>query len=120
MRTIGRAIQKFLTIIVILLILGTIGIFVYPSVADKTELDDKAVAFLAKQADKLVEETTEDTNEGEEVGKEDTFDSTTETEEIFISTPTGKTTVDDMVRDDSRTQTWTAEEKDELKIEVML
>ena len=67
MRAIGKFIQKILTIIVILLILFTIGIFVYPQVADKTELDDKAVSFLAKQTDKLVEETVDGSNEGTEV-----------------------------------------------------
>ena len=104
MKKLGKLVQKILTIIVVLLILGTIGIFVYPSIADKTELDDKAVSFLAKQADKLVEETTEASNEGEEVGTEATVDGEIEegdiiTEEIVVS----------------RTQTWTAEEKEALK-----
>ena len=90
MKKLGKLVQKILTIIVILLILGTIGIFVYPSIADKTELDDKAVSFLAKQADKLVEETTEVSNEGEEVGTEVTVDGGIEdgdiiTEEITLS-----------------------------------
>ncbi len=111
MRTIGRAIQKLLTIIVVLLILGTIGIFVYPSVADKTELDDKAVSFLAKQADKLVEETTEVTNEGEEV----TAEGTVITEEIVVSGQEERAPIDEVARDDSRTQTWTAEQKESLK-----
>ena len=111
MRTIGRAIQKFLTIIVVLLILGTIGIFVYPSVAEKTELDDKAVSFLAKQADKLVEETTEATNEGEEV----TAEGTVLTEEIIVSGQEERAPIEEVARDDSRTQTWTTEEKEALK-----
>lgn len=111
MRTIGRAIQKFLTIIVVLLILGTIGIFVYPSVAEKTELDDKAVSFLAKQADKLVEETTEATNEGEEVISEGTV----LTEEIIVSGQEERAPIEEVARDDSRTQTWTTEEKEALK-----
>lgn len=111
MRTIGRAIQKFLTIIVVLLILGTIGIFVYPSVAEKTELDDKAVSFLAKQADKLVEETTETTNEGEEV----TAEGTVLTEEIIVSGQEERAPIEEVARDDSRTQTWTTEEKEALK-----
>ncbi len=111
MRTIGRAIQKFLTIIVVLLILGTIGIFVYPSVAEKTELDDKAVSFLAKQADKLVEETTEATNEGEEV----TAEGTVLTEEIIVSGQEERAPIEEVARDDSRTQTWTMEEKEALK-----
>lgn len=111
MRTIGRAIQKFLTIIVVLLILGTIGIFVYPSVAEKTELDDKAVSFLAKQADKLVEETTETTNEGEEV----TAEGAVLTEEIIVSGQEERAPIEEVARDDSRTQTWTTEEKEALK-----
>ena len=111
MRTIGRAIQKFLTIIVVLLILGTIGIFVYPSVAEKTELDDKAVSFLAKQADKLVEETTETTNEGEEV----TAEGTVLTEEIIVSGQEERAPIEEVARDDSRTQTWTTVEKEALK-----
>lgn len=111
MRTIGRAIQKFLTIIVVLLILGTIGIFVYPSVAEKTELDDKAVSFLAKQADKLVEETTETTNEGEEA----TAEGTVLTEEIIVSGQEERAPIEEVARDDSRTQTWTTEEKEALK-----
>ena len=111
MRTIGRAIQKFLTIIVVLLILGTIGIFVYPSVAEKTELDDKAVSFLAKQADKLVEETTEATNEGEEA----TAEGTVLTEEIIVSGQEERAPIEEVARDDSRTQTWTMEEKEALK-----
>lgn len=117
MKKIGKLIQKLLTIIVVLLILGTIGIFVYPSIADKTELDDKAVSFLAKQADKLVEETTEGTNEGEEVGVEDSeiADGDVIAEEIVVSKPADKASVEEAVCDDSRTQTWTAEEKEALK-----
>ena len=111
MRTIGRAIQKFLTIIVVLLILGTIGIFVYPSIADKTELDDKAVSFLAKQADKLVEETTQAGSEGEEVGVEGTVVA----EEVVVSVQEERTPIEEVERDDSRTQTWTTEEKEALK-----
>ena len=119
MKKIGKLIQKILTIIVVLLILGTIGIFVYPSIADKTELDDKAVSFLAKQADKLVVETTE-ANEGEEVGTEGStedgiIDEETIDEEIIISRPADETSIEEAVRDDSRTQTWTAEEKEALK-----
>ncbi len=112
MKAIGRVIQKILTIIVILLILGTIGIFLYPKYADKTELDDKAVSFLAKQADKLVEETTEASNEGEEVGA---GEGEIITEEIVVSQPVDAVTIEEAVKDDSRTQTWTDAEKEELK-----
>lgn len=120
MKKIGKLIQKILTIIVVLLILGTIGIFVYPSIADKTELDDKAVSFLAKQADKLVEETTEGMDEGEEVGtdavvKEGITEEDTIAEEIVLSNPEKGTSMEEILRDDSRTQTWTAEEKEALK-----
>ena len=116
MKKLGKLIQKILTIIVILLILATIGIFVYPSIANKTELDDKAVSFLAKQADKLVVETTEASNEGEEVGAEDGItDDDAIVEEITVSKPAGEASIEEAVRDDSRTQTWTAEEKEALK-----
>lgn len=125
MKTIGKVIQKILTIIVILLILFTIGIFVYPQIADKTELDDKAVSFLAKQADKLVEETTESSNEGEEVGTdsdledgnvEDIFDEQeNEAEVITVSRPSDEASIEEAVKDDSRTQSWSSEEKEELK-----
>jgi len=120
LKKLGKLVQKLLTIIVILLILGTIGIFVYPSIADKTELDDKAVSFLAKQADKLVEETTEAGGEGEEVGTEAVMDGEIAqgdiiTEEIVVSKPSDEASIDEVVQDDSRTQTWTAEEKEALK-----
>lgn len=123
MKTIGKVIQKILTIIVILLILFTIGIFVYPQIADKTELDDKAVSFLAKQADKLVEETTESANEGEEAGAESGNDEVTDSlleqenaaEVITVSRPADEASIEEAVKDDSRTQTWSAEEKEELK-----
>lgn len=120
MKKLGKLVQKILTIIVVLLILGTIGIFVYPSIADKTELDDKAVSFLAKQADKLIEETTEAGGEGEEVGTGESTDGEMSdediiVEEIVVSKPADDTTIDEVVRDDSRTQTWTAEEKEALK-----
>ena len=120
MKKLGKLVQKILTIIVILLILGTIGIFVYPSIADKTELDDKAVSFLAKQADKLVEETTEAGSEGEEVGTEvnadgEMADEDSVIEEVVVSKPADEASVEEVVQDDSRTQTWTAEEKEALK-----
>ena len=119
MKAIGKVIQKILTIIVILLILFTIGIFVYPQIADKTELDDKAVSFLAKQADKIVEETTESNNEGEEVGTQEeaegVADEESTAEVITISDTSKETTVDEIIKDDSRTQTWSAEEKEALK-----
>lgn len=125
MKTIGKVIQKILTIIVILLILFTIGIFVYPQFADKTELDDKAVSFLAKQADKLVEETTEAYGEGEDVGAEndseggnaeDVLDGQEiEDEVINVSRPNDEASIEEAVKDDSRTQSWSQEEKEELK-----
>ena len=125
MRTIAKVIQKILTIIVILLILFTIGIFVYPQIADKTELDDKAVSFLAEQTDKLVEETTESFDEGEEVGTDGESEDATESDDsdgqeeiaevITISRPSDEASIEEAVKDDSRTQTWTDEEKDALK-----
>ncbi len=120
MKKLGKLVQKILTIIVVLLILGTIGIFVYPSIADKTEMDDKAVSFLAKQADKLVEETTEAGSEAEEVGTEvnadgEMADEDNVIEEVVVSKPADGASIEEVVQDDSRTQTWTAEEKEALK-----
>jgi len=120
LKTIGKVIQRILTIIVILLIIFTIGIFVYPQIADKTELDDKAVSFLAEHADKLVEETTEDSAEGEEVGTSNDLEDALgeqgiETEIITVSKPNDEASIDEVVKDDSRTQSWSAEEKEELK-----
>lgn len=121
MRAIGKFIQKLLTIIVILLILFTIGIFVYPQIADKTELDDKAVNFLAMQADKLVEETADGSNEGTEVGAIEESEDGEEEEAIFesemitVSRPNDEVSIEEALKDDSRTQSWSAEEKEELK-----
>ena len=70
MKKIGRFIQKILRIVIILLILGTICIFVYPKVADQTEVDDKVVNFLA--------EKTAPTIEGGEVGTENQGEDSTE------------------------------------------
>ena len=70
MKKIGRFIQKILRIVIILLILGTICIFVYPKVADQTEVDDKVVNFLA--------EKTAPTVEGGEVGTENQSEVSTE------------------------------------------
>lgn len=119
MRAIGKFIQKILTIIVILLILFTIGIFVYPQVADKTELDDKTVSFLAEQADKLVEETADGSDGEIEVGgtevSENEEGNPSESEMITVSRPNDEGSIEEAVKDDSRTQSWSAEEKEELK-----
>lgn len=121
MKKIGKVIQKILNIVLILLILGTIGIFVYPKIAEKTELDDKAVSFLAEQADKLApEETTEGSDEGEEVGTEDSSEEgveieDTEVEETAVSKPATEEDIAEAVKDDSRTQTWSDEDKEALK-----
>lgn len=119
MRAIGKFIQKILTIIVILLILFTIGIFVYPQVADKTELDDKTVSFLAEQADKLVEETADGSDGEIEVGgtevSENEEGNPSESEMITVSRPNDEASIEEAVKDDSRTQSWSAEEKEELK-----
>ena len=119
MRAIEKFIQKILTIIVILLILFTIGIFVYPQVADKTELDDKTVSFLAEQADKLVEETADGSDGEIEVGgtevSENEEGNPSESEMITVSRPNDEASIEEAVKDDSRTQSWSAEEKEELK-----
>ncbi len=59
MKKIGKLIQKILILLLFLLILTTIGIFTYPKFADKTEVDDKIVTFLAGHTS---------TEEGGEVG----------------------------------------------------
>lgn len=119
MRAIGKFIQKILTIIVILLILFTVGIFVYPQVADKTELDDKAVDFLAKQAEKLVEEKADSSNGEIEAGGLDESEvgegNLSESEMVNVSRPNDEASIEEAVKDDSRTQSWSAEEKEELK-----
>lgn len=125
MKKIKNIIQKFLIIVLILLILGTVGIFVYPEIADKTELDDKAVSFLAEQTDKLTaDETTEALNEGEEVGTEDSSEDGSEEaleeadtveEESEESGQADTVTIEEAVKDDSRTQTWSDEDKEALK-----
>ncbi len=77
MKKIGRFIQKILGIIIFLLILFTIGIFVYPKIADKTEADDKIVSFLADKVTPTVE--------GGEVSTEDGY--TVSQNEIEIILP---------------------------------
>ena len=108
MKKIGRFIQKILGIIILLLILATIGIFIYPNIADGTDIDDKIVSFLADHspyADKSVSEN----NMGTEVG---TGISGNEiVSEIILP---GKE-VEVQIKDDSRTQTWSDEDKKALK-----
>lgn len=62
MKKIGKLTQKILIAVLILLILGTIGILVYPKIADQTDLDDKAVNFLAGKATAESEETVPENN----------------------------------------------------------
>lgn len=141
MKKIGKGIQKLLSIIAVLLIIGTIGIFVYPVIEDKTELDDKAVSFLAKQADKLeweTEEATEgmDSLEAEMSKVDEEMDDSENTEgedgspvqlieneqedptieEVVANTAGTASSGDTEVKkDDSRAQTWSQEEKEALK-----
>lgn len=108
MKKIGRAITKFLGIIILLLILATIGIFVYPKIADKTETDDKLVSFLAEHAP--------GPTEGEEVGTENTGTEVGVSENSTVSEIVlPEEEVEVQVKDDSRTQTWSEEEKKALK-----
>ena len=58
-----------------------------------------------------MEETTETTNEGEEV----TAEGAVLTEEIIVSGQEERAPIEEVARDDSRTQTWTTEEKEALK-----
>ena len=107
MKKIGRAITKFLGIIIFLLILATIGIFIYPKIAGGTEVDDKIVSFLAKHAPGPAEgeEVGVSGNSGTEVGVSENIS------EIILP----EEEVEVLVKDDSRTQTWSDEEKKALK-----
>ena len=107
MKKIGRAITKFLGIIVLLLILGTIGIFVYPKFADNTEVDDKVVSFLAKHAPGPIE--------GEEVGTENNEPNEVLEPSTVSEIVLPQKEVEVQIKDDSRTQTWSDEEKKALK-----
>jgi hypothetical protein len=67
-----------------------------------------------------VEETIEAGNEGEEVGTEvradgEIADEDSIIEEVVVSKPADGASIEEVVQDDSRTQTWTAEEKEALK-----
>ncbi len=137
MKKIGKGIQKLLSIIVVLLILGTIGIFAYPAIADKTELDDKAVSFLAKQADKIEWETEEETtlvNAEESTSELEAGDSVEDNSPVqLIANEQETPTIEEVVvgsnsnkgkdssnntenpKDDSRAQNWSQEEKEALK-----
>lgn len=59
MKKIGRFIQKIAFILIFLLILCTIAIFLYPKIADKTNVDDQIVQFLSTQASSTENETPE-------------------------------------------------------------
>jgi len=108
LKKIGRAITKFLGIIILLLILATIGIFVYPKIAGNTEVDDKIVSFLAEHAPGPAE--------GEEVGAENTgTDAGVSENSTFSEIVLPKEEVEVQIKDDSRTQTWSEEEKQALK-----
>ena len=110
MKKIGRAITKFLGIVILLLILITIGIFSYPKFAAGTDIDDKVVSFLAEHAPNPTAESDESGNNmGEEVGvgvsgNDITSDIVLPEEEVEVQ-----------VKDDSRTQTWSEDEKKALK-----
>ncbi len=108
MKKIGRAITKFLGIIIFLLILATIGIFVYPKIASNTEVDDKIVSFLSEHAPGPIE--------GEEVGTENTGTEVGVSGNSIVSEIVlPKEEVEVQLKDDSRTQTWSEEEKQALK-----
>lgn len=111
MKKIGRFIQKILGFIIILLILGTICIFVYPQIKDKTEVDDKVVAFLTERAPSA--------EEGGEVGTEGTSDSVSgnsvSENTIIVETVLPSEEVEVVYKDDSRAQTWSDEDKRALK-----
>lgn len=109
MKKIGRFIQKILGIVIILLILGTIGIFVYPKVADQTDVDDKVVNFLAEQ--------TNPTVEGGEVGAEGTTEDSTEEISTIVENEVilPEKEVEVQYKDSYLVQTLSDEEKKALK-----
>lgn len=108
MKKIGRAITKFLGIIIFLLVLATIGIFVYPKIAGGTDVDDKIVSFLAEHAP--------GPTGGEEVGTENTGTEAGVSENSIVSEIVlPEKEVEVQIKDDSRTQTWSEEEKKSLK-----
>lgn len=110
MKKIGRAITKFLGIIIFLLVLATIGIFVYPKIADGTDVDDKVVSFLAEHAPgPVADENVSGNNMGTEVGVGISGN------DIPTEVILPEKEVEVQVQDDSRTQTWSEEEKKALK-----
>ena len=113
MKKIGRFIQKILFIIIFLLILATIGIFLYPKIADKTKIDDKVVSFLANK--------TSPTIEGGEVGAEGSDETSTQEDnnlsenEISSEVIFPEKEVEVEYKDSYLVQTLSDEEKKELK-----
>ena len=113
MKKIGRFIQKILFIIIFLLILATIGIFLYPKIADKTKIDDKVVSFLANK--------TSPTIEGGEVGAEGSDETSTHEDsnlsenETFSEIISPEKEVEVKYKDSYLVQTLSDEEKKELK-----
>ena len=105
MKTIGRFIQKILGIIIFLLILFTIGIFIYPKISDKTEADDKIVSFLAEKVTPMAE--------GGEVGVEEGF--TVSENEISSEIILPEKEVEVEYKDTYLVQTLSDEEKKTLK-----
>ena len=108
MTIIGKFIQKILGIIIFLLILATIGIFVYPKFASHTELDNKLVDFLA-DVSPYSAQNAENSSMGTEVGTG--VSSNDITTDIILPTKE----VEVKISDDSRTQTWSEDEKQALK-----
>lgn len=115
MKKIGRLIQKVLIAIIALLILGTIVILIYPKIADKTEIEDKVVAFLTEHAPA----GGESENTGTEVG------ASGDSSDTDVDGASGNDLVTDpylpaeeaevALKSDSLTQTWSDEDKKALK-----
>jgi hypothetical protein len=93
--------------------LATIGIFVYPKIADKTEIDNKLVSFLAQK--------TAPTVEGGEVGTEESDETSTQEDinlsenEISSEVILPEKEVEVEYKDSYLVQTLSDEEKKELK-----
>lgn len=106
MKKIGRFIQKIAILLIFLLILCTIGIFLYPKISDKTDADDKIVQFLSGQTSSTEGSSVEEELIGDISVSENDPDTDTDTEETL---PEEESTA--VYQDSYLVQTLSAEEK---------
>lgn len=110
MKKIGKFIQKILGVIVVLLILATIGIFIYPKIADKTEVDDKVIHFLADRAPQETEGSEVNTAASDILN-----DDSVSENEIVSEVVLPEEEVEVQYKDPYLVQTWSDEDKKVLK-----